>query len=142
MTRVDFYVLPENGQREKFVCGLVGKAVQTGHRVYIHVPDQRVAELLDEILWTYHDISFIPHALTAGSPSADCPVLIGPEEELPPGCDVMINLSDSIPPAASKCARVAEIVAGDENMRNRARDRYRGYRARECELYSHTIDRV
>lgn len=142
MTRVDFYVLPENAQREKFVCSLAGKAMQNGHRVYIHTPERHVAEMLDEMLWTFHDTSFIPHALTAASPPADHPVLIGQEQELPPGCDVMINLSDSIPPAVSMCKRVVEIVAGDENMKDRARDRFRDYRAREYELYSHTIDRV
>jgi len=142
MVRVDFYVLPENSSRERFVCGLVSKAMQGGHRVYIYTPDQHVAESLDEMLWTFHDISFVPHELTSNATSADCPVLIGAGEKLPSGCNVMINLSGSIPSTVDQCARVVEIVAGDENMRNHARDRYRDYRAREFELHSHTIDRV
>lgn len=141
MGRVDFYVLPENSQRERFVCSLAGKVMQSGHRVYIYTPEQHLAEMLDDMLWTYHDTSFVPHAKTANNPPADCPVLIGQEQELPQGCDVMINLSDSIPPAADHCTRIVEIVAGDEAMRNRSRARYRDYRTREFELHSHTIDR-
>lgn len=142
MGRVDFYVLPENSQRERFVCGLVVKALQGGHRLYIHSPDPNIAGLLDEMLWTFQDISFVPHEMTTSAPPADCPVLIGPEENLPPGCDVMINLSDSIPAAAEQCTRIVEIVAGNEKMKKHARDRYRTYRERQFELHSHTIDRV
>jgi DNA polymerase-3 subunit chi len=142
MGRVDFYVLPENSQRERFVCGLAAKAMQTGHRVYIYSPDQHVAELLDEMLWTFQDISFVPHEMTTNALIADCPVLIGSEEKLPTGCDVMINLSESVPASADQCSRVVEIVAGNENMKKHARDRYRNYRERQFELHSHTIGRV
>lgn len=142
MTRVDFYVLPESSHWQRFVCGLAGKAVKNGCRVYIHVTEDSVAISLDDLLWTYSDTGFIPHALAKDNSAPDCPVLIGTDSKICGKFDVMINLSDSVPDDAEQYSRIAEVVAGDDAMRNRARERYRDYRSRNYELHSHTIDRI
>ena len=83
MTRVDFYVLPDtaDGARLEFACRIAEKAYTQAHRVYVHAASAAEAARLDELLWTFRDTSFVPHALAgAGISAADAPpVLIGHE---------------------------------------------------------------
>lgn len=138
MARVDFYILPESDtDRRRFACALVQKAWKTGNRVCLLAADRQQATEFDDLLWTFRDISFVPHAL-ADSPDADTvPVVIGWNN--PAGGDVLVNLSDHLPSAADKFDRIAEIVGGNAEERQSARDRYRQYRSQGHELYNHDI---
>ena len=140
MTRIDFYILAAGGDdRAPFACRLAEKAYTRGHRIYIHVADAAAAKRLDDLLWTFSDGSFLPHAVVdGGDPDPDTPVHIGFGPE-PVGQDVLINLADETPLFFSRFERVAELVGGDEASRALARERYRFYRDRGYPLESHTI---
>jgi DNA polymerase-3 subunit chi len=142
MTKVDFYLLstadPES--RERTACRLAEKAYRLGHRVYLLVPDENSALELDELLWTFSQGSFVPHAVLAGSTDADThPVLIGHGE--PPAAlnDVLVSLAPDIPSWFSRFARVAELVGAAEDDKTRARERFRYYRERGYPLDTHNI---
>ena len=139
MSRVDFYILPENSNRDRFACSVANKAWQSGHNVYIHTSSRETAINLDDLLWTYHDISFVPHSLTGQSGPIDAPVLIGWQATRHDDCTVMINLSVDIPTFAERFARIVEIVAGKEDERGMARNHYRAYRDDGHEMHSHTV---
>jgi len=145
MSRVDFYVLPEaDSDRQKFACALAQKAWKTGNRVCIQAADREHAGELDNLLWTFRDISFVPHALMDSQDASTVPVLIGWDDTGAPdngqaGSGVLINLAGRIPSAASKFDRIAEIVSGSAGERQSARDRYREYRSQGYELYNHDI---
>lgn len=142
MTRVDFYVLngtPPAG-RERFACQLVEKAWHMGHRVYLHAADADQAQRLDDLLWTFRQGSFIPHARTdAGSADPDLRVYLGHADDPPEGCDVLVNLGDGVPRFFSRFERLAEIVADDESSRAAGRERWRHYRERGFEPATHEI---
>ena len=140
MSRVDFYILPENSNQQRFACSLVGKAWQSGNHVYIHTMRKEDAVMLDDLLWTFHDISFIPHVLVEQYEGDETPVYIGWNNKLPDNCQVMINLSETIPEFADRFERIAEIVAGNDEQRKKARDRYRDYRDRGYDLHDHKIE--
>lgn len=145
MSRVDFYILPESGRqpRPQFACALTAKAWKAGNRVGLLVADRDRAGDLDDLLWTFRDISFVPHALTDSSEAADVPVLIGwtdPAALTEAGVNVLINLADNMPSAAGKFDRIVEIVGGNDAERSTARQRYREYRDLGHELHSHSID--
>jgi DNA polymerase-3 subunit chi len=139
MSRVDFYILPENSSRDRFACSIASKAWQSGNSVYIHTSSRENAIMLDDLLWVYQDISFVPHTLADPFAPPDAPVIIGWQEPAPANCDVLINLTANIPAIAAGFARIVEIVAGSEEERAVARNRYRGYRDSGHELHNHDI---
>lgn len=142
MTRIDFYIL-ENASTpqaaELFICRLAEKAFNRDHSIYINTPSAETAENLDNLLWTFREGSFIPHRLHHQPHPAACPVIIGYDHEPQQLAELMINHSQAIPSFFSRFDRVAEIVSGDEEARNQARERFRFYRDRGYELETHTI---
>ena len=140
MNRVDFYILPPNVMRDRYVCTIANKAWQNGNNVFIQTEDRETAELLDNLLWTYNDISFLPHGLYEAGDQGNNPVLIGWNEQIPDKCQVMINLAEDIPKKADHFARIIEIVTSDSQDRQSARNRYRIYREQGYELHDHNME--
>ena len=103
MTRVDFYILPGGDPHDRRVlaCKLTEKAWRQGMKVHIHTRSDAEAEILDKLLWTFRQGSFIPHQKTTASAAEreDINVLIG--GEAPAGFrDLVINLSLELPPGS------------------------------------------
>lgn len=140
MNRVDFYILPPDVMRDRYVCTIANKAWQNGNNVFIQTEDRATAELLDKLLWTYNDISFLPHGLYVEDEQGNNPVLIGWDEQIPDKFEVMINLAEDIPKTADHFARIIEIVTSDSQNRHSARNRYRIYRDRGYELHDHKME--
>ncbi len=117
MTKVDFYLLNADGDStERIACRLAEKAWRLGNRVYLLAPDKPVAHELDELLWTFSQGSFVPHAVCANdSDAAVHPVLIGHNE--PPAAlhDVLISLAPEVPAWFSRFMRIAELVGATED---------------------------
>ena len=124
----------------RFVCQLVEKAMQGGYDVYIHAASRDEAETLDTLLWTFRDISFLPHAaIDAAEDLEGYPVIIGWAGETPPARRVFINLSGTAPADVAGCERIVEVVPSDPDARRQARARYKDYRDKGLELHSHNI---
>ncbi len=141
MTKVDFYLLGESGggTRERLACRLIEKAWRLGHRVYLLAPDKPATTELDDLLWTFSQGSFVPHAIWNGADLDSHPVWIG-HDEPPAGLnDVLVNLASEVPVWFDRFARVAEPVGGDETGKTQARERYRFYRERGIPLDTHTL---
>ena len=141
MTRIDFYVLPENGSSkpEAVTCRITEKAYSQGHRIFIHTKSREQAQNLDQLLWTYKQDSFLPHALCGTELADDSPIQIGFGSEPNGHCDVLINLSGEVPGFFSRFERVAELVAGDDDARQRSRDSFRFYKDRGYPLHTHQL---
>ena len=122
------------------MCTIANKAWRNGDNVFIQTEDRETAELLDNLLWTYNDISFLPHGLYEEDNQENNPVLIGWNEQIPDNCQVMINLAEHIPKTADHFARIIEIVTSDSKDRQSARNRYRNYRDRDYELHDHKME--
>ncbi len=139
MPRVDFYVLPEKLTRNRFACDITGTACHQGNTVYIHAASADSAVIMDDLLWTFRDISFIPHVLSGQDASADYPVIIGWKNEHAGEQQVLVNLTAEIPECAGGFARIVEIVTDNEADRQAARQRYREYRDRGYDLHDHVL---
>jgi len=142
MTKVDFYLLSAGDPdgRERTACRLVEKAYRLGHRVYLLAPDQDATLELDELLWTFSQGSFVPHAVCTVDADPDVhPVLIGHTE--PPAAlnDVLVSLVADVPPWFSRFSRVAELVGAADADKARARERFRFYRERGYPLDTHNL---
>jgi DNA polymerase-3 subunit chi len=141
MTQIDFYILANNSPtaRELFACKLADKAYQLRHHIYIQTANQQQAENLDNLLWTFHQGSFLPHELNTGDKDNTAPIVIGHPQQSTSFHDVLITLDEDVPALFSQFERVAEIVGGDETMRHQARTRYKFYRDRGYALNTHNI---
>ena len=141
--RVDFYVLAEDAPdaRLRWACRLAEQAAEQGSRVYLQTIDQGDARRLDELLWTYNDRSFLPHEIFAGGePShARVMVLLGDAAAPPSHRQLVVNLTEAIPAGLEQYESVAEIVEVDPERKRTARERYKQYRERGCQLESHNV---
>jgi len=81
--KIDFYVSKETSAQFalRTACRIAEKAFSAGHRIHIHMNDEKACENLDAMLWTFRDRSFIPHEISP-VPIADCPVTISAEKSV------------------------------------------------------------
>jgi DNA polymerase-3 subunit chi len=129
--RVDFYVIPGTEPRARlvFACRLAEKAWLQEHRVFVRTGSADEARAFDELLWTFHDRSFVPHELAAAAGASTAPVSIGTEPPEGPADDVvLLNLGEDVPARFAEFARIAEIIDADETRRRLGRERFRHYR--------------
>ena len=140
MARVDFYILQDQNPPETFACNIANKLLHQGMDIHIHTDTRDSAVNLDDYLWTWRDISFLPHKLVDDRELPDTPVTIGWNGSTHNDAGVLINLGVNIPDFAGAFARIIEIVAAYDPPRSQARDRYRQYRDRGYELHNHEIE--
>jgi DNA polymerase-3 subunit chi len=138
--QIDFYVLPGQAPdgRALLACRLAEKAYRLGHTVYIHAGSAEQAHYLDDLLWTFRQGSFVPHALYPPPPEDRSPVLIGWRDDAPAAV-VLINLAPQAPPFFERFARVAELVDQNPQTLSESRDRFRCYRDRGYAPASHKL---
>jgi DNA polymerase-3 subunit chi len=142
LIRVDFYLLTSSqpDARCLVACRLLEKAYYKGHRVFVWCDNQHDAELLDELLWTFRDDSFIPHNLQGEGPEPPPPVHIGYDREPRGFNDILLNLASVIPPFYHKFKRIIEVVPSIEEQKAQSRAHYKEYRSQGCELHTHNIE--
>ena len=130
MATVTFYLLDQIGddQALAFVCERICEHFRSGKRILVVASDQQQAETIDELLWRLPTEAFVPHNLSAegghGSPVA----ISWPGQPLAGPRQVVINLSDNAPQAATRAQFVVDVVPLDKVQRARARERFKQYR--------------
>lgn len=134
MTRVDFYTGSEDKLRT--ACQLSHKAIQSGMRVLLHVPDDATAGKLDKLLWHYPATAFMPHCHSGDAEAGTMQVVIARDENFP-HAELLISLHDECPTFFSRFERVIEIVGCEDAEKNSGRARFKFYRDRGYEL-THT----
>lgn len=140
--RVDFYILQGEANRELMACKLCEKAYQQGVSVYVLTTSPAHAQQLNELMWTFKDGSFIPHQLAnTESINIDNSMvsLIGWQADEQSTCDMLINLTDTVPENYKNYQRIAEIVNQNESIKQAGRLRFSHYRQQDCELHHHEI---
>ncbi len=132
MSEVDFYVVNEGARTSGLgaLCQLVAQLWSGKQSVYVHTDSAEQAQRLDEMLWTYQDIGFVPHTLASDPLAAETPVVLGYGTEATVAADVLLNLAHPAPVFGERYARVAEFVDIDAEKRRLSRERFRAYRDR------------
>jgi DNA polymerase-3 subunit chi len=143
MTRIDFYLLGSGDPRSRLVtaCRLIEKAFRQGHKVYLHTASEEETRILDDLLWTFRQGSFVPHELHPGA-SAEAPVIIGHGSAPETMADVLVNLSPEVPAGFDRFARLAELIDQDEAVKRAGRRRYKIYQEQGHEIQTHHLDRT
>jgi DNA polymerase-3 subunit chi len=139
--RVDFYILddPSPSARLKLACKLAEKAYLAAQTVLVWHTDPAELRAFDEMLWTFHDGSFVPHEMLAGGAVAEAPVCLSAGVTPSANVDIIINLAADLPPCLAQTRRIAEIIDGDDTRRRAGRARFKVYRELGVQPASHNI---
>ena len=126
MTQVDFYSGVEDKLRT--ACTLTHKAMQNSVRVLLHVPEETTATALDQLLWEYPALAFMPHCRSTEPSARTMPVVIDHLGESFPHNELLISLHTACLPFFSRFERLIEIVSRDETDARLGRERFSFYR--------------
>lgn len=86
---------------------------------------------LDEALWTFSTLDFLPHVSANDPLAANTPIILTDSDtaELPHH-QILINLSNSTPAHFARFERMFEIISSDDADKLSGRERYRFYQQR------------
>ena len=115
MTRVDFYVLADVdfGAKCRFACRLAYRANRMGKHVQVRTRSLADSEALDELMWSYPEHHFLPHAVSSDLKNSVLTV-IGDEDPKPSTDQVLINLAEDVPSFFARYERLVEVVVEAE----------------------------
>ena len=138
--RVDFYKLSSHNRTSinRFCCQLADKVVKMGNSVFIRTKDEAETRLMDDIMWTYSDSSFLPHSIHGDDQDPDAAVIIG-HDAAGSVAYLLINLSDELPQNLQDYERIAEIINDAPQTLQQGRARYSSYNKDAYPLHYHEI---
>ena len=141
--KVDIYLLSsaETRQQLLFTAQLSSKIMGLGHKLIIQIKDHDQLKQLDELMWTYSQNSFLPHAVLGKDEIADpqTPIWICSEIKQRGDFKVLINLGDEATNSADPFERLAEVVVNQPDALEQARARYRYYQSQHYQIDTHSI---
>jgi len=113
MTEILFYHL-EQRPLEQVLPLLLEKSLARGWRVVVEVGTRERAVVLDEVLWTFRDESFLPHGL-AGSKQDDLqPVILSTGSDNPNNADVRFFVDRALPRSDGGYQRLVYMFSGHD----------------------------
>lgn len=96
MSEILFYHL-ERRSLDQVLPGLVERTLARGWRALIRVESAERAQAIDNLLWTWSEESFLPHAQAGDGTSAAQPALITVEDGNPNGAEVLFLAGGAVP---------------------------------------------
>lgn len=141
MTRIDFHSnVPD---QLGYACRLVRKARAANCRVVLLTKDRTELMALDELLWTFSELDFIPHVQANDPLAANTPVILTDSDDAElPHHQILVNLSARTPMHFARFERMFEIVSADEADKIAGRERYRHYQQRGYPLTHFVADQA
>ncbi|TFZ03189.1 DNA polymerase III subunit chi [Ramlibacter rhizophilus] len=139
MTQVAFHFNAPG--RLAYACRLLRKATAGGATVVVAAGDETLDEL-DTALWTFSATDFLPHCRLPGASEAvlrHSPIVLSGAPLMAPHRDVLVNLGDEVPEGFEQFERVIEVVALDEDERQRARRRWKRYADQGLAIQRHDL---
>ena len=106
MTETLFYHL-ERRALEDVLPGLLEKSLGRGWRAVIKTDSSERSDALDNLLWTYDDQSFLPHAQSGDGEAKLQKVLITVEDENPNDAEILFCVGGAAPSNWSTAAFTA-----------------------------------
>ena len=145
MTEVSFHF--NVAERIGYACRLLRKATRQSARVVVTGDESTLAEL-DQALWAFDPIEFIPHLLLRPGAAIPDRVRATPVWLAERAADamaatnsheVLVNLGTDAPEGFESFQRLIEIVSNDESDRGAARLRWKHYANRGYSIVRHEV---
>lgn len=133
MAEASFYILQSQSlhDRYQFACKLIAKAYSLKQYCYVYTDSIEQSQLLDKLLWTFKQTSFIPHQIydeEYGTPDYKQTILIGTQAAPKNWQTLIFNLSSKYPDDLTQTERVLEILDNNKPLKQAGRQRYRQYK--------------
>jgi DNA polymerase III subunit chi len=125
-----------------YACRLLRKATAGGSTVAV-LGDEVLLAKLDEQLWSFSALDFVPHArfeALAEQQRANTPIWLCSSAEQGQGRQVLVNLTTRMPERLDGFERVIEVVSQDEADRQSARIRWKAYSEQGHEIVRHDLN--
>ncbi|MGV3650647.1 MAG: DNA polymerase III subunit chi [Devosia sp.] len=113
MTEILFYHL-ETRPLEKVLPVLLEKTLERGWRAVVETGSPDRARLLDDLLWTWRDESFLPHGLAGEPNEAHQPVLIATGPDNANGANVRFYVDRAVPREGGDYQRIVFMFSGHD----------------------------
>jgi DNA polymerase-3 subunit chi len=123
---------------QRYACRVLEKAYRQQEKIFVLCENERDANYLDDFLWTYNDIAFIPHQLV-NQPELVAPIKIGWESSQAQTETILVNMRESIPENHQQFSRIIEFVINEEPWRNQSQKKYKSYKSNGYEPVVHNI---
>lgn len=140
MTEIAFHFnVPD---RVAYACRLLRKAWRGRAEVGV-VARGEVLDRLDQLLWTFDPLEFIPHARADAAVGAwpalqaHTPIWLSERSEALPHRAVLVNLGDAVPPGFERFTRLIDVVSVDPSERLAGRTRWKHYADRGYAIERH-----
>jgi DNA polymerase-3 subunit chi len=129
MTRIDFH--SNVADKIAYACRLVRKARAANCSAVIVGADRGQLAALDDALWTFSDLDFLPHVMAEDALATQTPVILALNDAPEfPHYQVLINLSAETPTHYARFERMLEVVSAETGDKAAGRERYRFYQQR------------
>ena len=138
MAEITFYQLPQDlldeGVQRQVICRVIQKIYQVTGSVGV-LCEAEDLKPLDDLLWTFSQGSFIPHAI---APSEE-PVLLSDDIARIPPDRVLVLTVAQLPPNLPGFGRIVDFILPDPASVQHARQRYRTFQNRGHTLTVHQL---
>ncbi len=141
MTRIEFRT--NIADKIGYTCRWVRKALAQGPDISIVIlaEDSRQLTALDQALWTFSDIDFLPHAVLGAPLASRSRVVLTDNGEADlPESQILVNLSRTVPASYARFDRLLELVSTDAVDVDAGRKRYVHYRDRGYALHHENVN--
>ena len=129
MTQIGFYHL-RRSTLESALPKLLEKVLERGLRAVVLAGSGERVEVLNHLLWTYKQRSFLPHGSARDGNAGEQPVYLTAEEERPNGATVLVLLDGVEPGFVADFDRCLDLFDGnDEDAVAAARRRWTAWKA-------------
>ena len=127
-----FYHL-EHQPLDRILPALVERTVERGWRAVIQAGSQERLEVIDSLLWTFKEESFVPHGTAKDGPPDEQPVFLTTTDENPNGAAVRFLVDGATLATFAGYLRVVLIFDGQDSAAlDGARAQWKAAKAQGC----------
>jgi DNA polymerase-3 subunit chi len=127
MAAVQFYHLTAT-PLERALPKLVEKAYSAGHRVLLVDGVEERLAMLNQVLWTYSTLTFLPHGSLKEPSPEEQPILLSPSIDNKNNADILLITDGTEISKSETFSRVLDIFDGnDKEALAKARSRWKTY---------------
>ncbi len=141
MAKVNFYLLKQDSEqaRQALACRLAEQQSKQGQQVYILTSSSEDAQQMDQLLWSFAQESFLPHALAGSDVAGEVSVKIGHDTQPPVGTTCVLNLGTAPPLSQPTLSAIAEFVLNHDEAKAHSRTLWNLYKQLGYELQHHQL---
>lgn len=113
-TEILFYHL-ENEPLDRVLPSLLEKTLERGWRAVVKTGSQERLKVLDALLWTYRDDSFLAHGLASEGSPEEQPVLLTCDDDVPNGAGVLFLVDGGVASTFEGFSRIVYLFDGHDD---------------------------